>query len=118
LKLHVEQAQVDDYRAYLKDKYRPPSKGGNTGAWHQHVLKIGGETYSFLAAHAGKFVYKGETVSFDWEWDETKRFRNVAIDSVVAHKRDGSPVTRGSRGGKAWRTAENRLPARRSNWKD
>lgn len=116
--MRVEQAEVEHYRAYLKDKYRPPSKGGNAGAWHQHVLRIGGENYSFLAAHAGKFVFKGETVSFDWDWDETKRFRNVVVDSVVAHRRDGSPVVRGSRGGKAWRIAETRLPARRSEWKD
>lgn len=116
--MRVERAVVERYRAYLKDKYRPPSKGGNTGAWHQHVLRIDGENYSFLAAHAGKFVFKGETVSFDWDWDETKRFRNVVADSVVAHGRDGSPVVRGSRGGKAWRTAETRLPARRSEWKD
>jgi hypothetical protein len=118
LQLRVEEAEIEDYRAFRKDKSRPPSKGGNTGAWHQHVLRIGGESYSFLAAHAGKFVYKGERVSFDWDWDETNRFRNVVVNSVVAHKRDGSPLIRGSRDDKAWRTADTRLPARRGEWKD
>jgi hypothetical protein len=117
-RLRVERAEVEHYGVYLKDKSRPPSRGGNSRAWHQHVLTIGGERYSFLAAWSGKFVYKGETVSFDWDWDEDKRYRNVEISSVFAVRANGEEVVRGDRGSKAWRTADNRLPARRSEWKD
>lgn len=63
----MEDAEVEHYGIYSKEKHRSHSKGGNTGAWHPHVLRIGGESLSFLAAHAGKFVYKNETISFDWE---------------------------------------------------
>lgn len=116
--MRVEQAEVEHYGVYLKDKSRPPSRGGNSRAWHQHVLTIDGERYSFLAAWSGKFLYKGETVSFDWDWDEGKRYRNVDASSVVALKANGEEIVRGDRGSKPWRTANNRLPARRSEWKD
>lgn len=116
--MRVEKAQVEHYGVYLKDKSRPPSRGGNKRAWHQHVLTIGGERFSFLAAWSGKFVYRGETVSFEWEWDEDRRYRNIDVTSVVAHKQSGEDVARGERGSKTWRTADTRLPARRSEWKD
>ena len=37
----VESATIDSYEIYLKDKHRPPSRGGNGRAWHSHVIKIG-----------------------------------------------------------------------------
>ena len=116
--MRVEQAEFQSYGVYLKDKSRPPSRGGNSRAWHQHVITIDGEKYSFLATWSGKFVYKGETVSFDWEWDESGKYRNVDVASVVAWSKAGDKIVRGDRGSKKWRTADNRLPARRSEWKD
>lgn len=83
-RVKVEKANVENYGVSLKDKPRPPSRGGNKKAWHQHVITIGGENYSFLAAWSGKFVFKGETTSFDWEWDSTQKYRNVDIATVVA----------------------------------
>lgn len=70
--MRVENAKVEKYRTFLKDKYRPPSKGGNTGAWHLHVLQVNGESYSFLNAGSQKFVFKNDTVSFEWEWDDAR----------------------------------------------
>lgn len=116
--MKVERAELEDYAIYLRDKYRPPSRGGNKTAWHSHVLTIDGEKYSFLAPWRGKFVYKGETVSFDWEWDQTGKYRNVDRGSIVAWSSTGEPVLRGHRGDKKWRTADTRLPARRSEWDD
>jgi hypothetical protein len=81
-------------------------------------MTIGGERYSFLAPWSGKFVHKGETISFDWDWDKDQRYRNVDVASVVARKPNGELIRRGERGSKAWRTADTRLPARRSEWKD
>lgn len=116
--MRIEQAEVEHYGVYLKDKSRPPSRGGNSRAWHQHVLTIGGERYSFLAPWSGKLIYKGETVSLDWEWDASGKHRNVDRASVVAWSKAGEQVWRGERGDKRWRTADNRLPARRSEWKN
>jgi hypothetical protein len=116
--MRMEKAAVQDYGAYLKDKSRPPSRGGNRRGWHQHVITIDGERYSFLAPWSGKFVYKDETVSFEWEWDETGKYRNVDPLSVVAWGPDGNAKRRGERGNKPWRTADTRLPARRSEWND
>lgn len=115
---HVEDATPDDYRAILKDKYRPPSRGGNTRAWHQHVMTIAGERYSFLALGARKWVYAGDMVSFTWSWDASRQYRNVDPNSVMVRNKAGEPVVRGERGSKKWRTAETRLPVRRSEWKD
>lgn len=110
----VERAEFESYGVHLKDKSRPPSRGGNTRAWHQHIITISGERYSFLATWSGKFVYKGETVSFDWEWDESGKYRNVDVTTVVAVSKASVEIIRGDRGTKKWRTADTRLPARRS----
>lgn len=116
--MRIEKAEIELYGVYLKDKSRPPSRGGNKRAWHQHVMTIGGETYSFLAAWSGKFVFKGETVSFEWEWDDTQKYRNADIVTVVAVNKEGNEKRRGERGGKPWRTANTRPPGRRSEWDD
>lgn len=116
--MRLEEAEVEHYGVYLKDKPRPPSRGGNSRAWHQHVLTINGDKYSFLAPWSGKLVYKGETVSLDWEWDATGQYRNVDRVSVVAISKGGRQIWRGERGDKRWRTADTRLPGRRSEWED
>ncbi len=112
--MRIEKADLENYGVYLKEKSRPPSRGGNKRAWHQHVMEISGEKYSFLAAWSGKFVFKGETVSFDWEWDETHKYRNADAASVLAWTADGKHKRRGERGSKIWRTADTRPPGRRS----
>lgn len=111
--MRVEKTKVDDYKAFLKDKYRPPSKGGNTRAWHQHVLTIKGEKYSFLALGARKWVFKDDLVSFEWDWDETRQYRNIDPDSVQVWNASGQEVVRGERGSKHWRSADTRLPGSR-----
>jgi hypothetical protein len=103
--------------AVLKDKHRPPSKGGNTRAWHLHVLTIDRETYSFLALGARKWVFVGDTVSFDWDWDTTHRWRNIDPDTVITLDKAGSVVVRGHRGSKKWRNAEARMPVSRREWR-
>lgn len=114
----VEDVTLDVYRAILKDESRPPSRGGNTRAWHQHILTIDGERYPFLALGARKWVFAGDRVSFEWSWDASHRYRNVDPNSIRVRDKTGKPVVRGNRGGKKWRTAETRLPARRRDWKD
>jgi hypothetical protein len=116
--MKIENAPVEHYGAYLKDKYRPPSKGGNTGAWHQHVLTIGGEKYSFLARGSRKWVFASDLVSFEWDWDETKQYRNIKPETVVAKDKGGKLVRRGDRTSKPWRTAETRMPASRREQRD
>ena len=49
---------------------------------------------------------------------KAKRYRSIEISTVFAVRTNGEEVVRGDRGSKAWRTADNRLPARRSEWKD
>lgn len=115
---HVERAVPEDYRAILKDKYRPPSKGGNTAAWHQHILTVNGERYAFLALGSSKWAFVGDTVSFDWCWDPSGNYRNIQPDTMVVWNKAGQPVVRGNRGQKLWRTADARPPGRRSEWKD
>ena len=65
LYMRVERATVQNYRTVLTDKYRPPSKGGNTRAWHRHSLTINDESYSFWALGAKRWVYASDTVTFE-----------------------------------------------------
>ena len=116
--MQIEFARVEHYGSYLKDKYRPPSKGGNTGAWHQHVLTIGGEKYSFLARGSRKWVFATDLVSFDWDWDESKQYRNANPETIVTKNAAGALVLRGERTTKPWRTAETRMPASKREQRD
>lgn len=116
--MRIDNAPVEHYGAYLKDKYRPPSRGGNTGAWHQHVLTIRGEKYSFLARGSRKWVFASDLVSFEWDWDETKKYRNIKAESLITKDKNGKLVLRGDRSWKPWRTADTRMPASRREQRD
>ncbi|GAA0317880.1 hypothetical protein GCM10009087_30320 [Sphingomonas oligophenolica] len=110
---------IGDYRTVLREPSRPPSKGGNTAALHGHSIKIGDAWYSFLALGAQKWVFASDTVAFDWAWDASGKYRNIVKESIRTLDKNGVPVVRGNRGSKPkLRTAQTRLPARRSEWKD
>jgi hypothetical protein len=113
----VEDATVSLYQTTLAEAYRPPSKGGNTRAWHTHTLTIEDERYSFLALGSKKWVFAGDFVSFKWAWNETRRYRNIIPETISTKDKHGEVVVRGDRGNKPWRTALTRLPARRREWK-
>lgn len=117
--LTVDWTAIDDYRTSLREPSRPPSKGGNTAALHGHSIKIGDFWYSFLALGAQKWVFASDTVAFDWAWDASGKYRNIIKESILTSDKNGMPVVRGNRGSKpTLRTAQTRLPARRSEWKD
>jgi hypothetical protein len=111
-------ARIERYTTILREKSRPPSRGGNTKALHVHVLTIGGQTYSFLALGSQQWVYKTDTVSFDYEIKDGK-YRNVVKETIRVLDKNGNPVTRGNRGfKKTLRTATTRAPVSRREWRD
>jgi hypothetical protein len=114
----VVNAKIDSYVAYLKDKHRPPSRGGIGRAWHSHVITIGEHTYSFLGLGFRKWAYKSDTVSFAWHWDQTQRWRNIIPETFEARDKGGVVIVRGHRGSKPWRTATTRAPVSRREWRD
>lgn len=116
--MRVENARVEDYKTYLQEPGRPPSKGGNTPAWHGHVIVVDGERYSFRALGTKKWIYVDDTVSFDWEWDQSGKYRDIDPKSIAVRDKRGAPVTRGERGTKTWRTAPARMPASRREQRD
>lgn len=114
----VQGVHVTRYTTILIEQHRPPSRGGNTRAWHSHALWIDGEKYTFRALGSKKWVYVGDRVSFRWRWDPSQRWRNIDIDSVKVADKNGTEVIRGERGFKRWRTAPTRLPASRREQRD
>jgi hypothetical protein len=113
----VTNKQIDDYKIFLREKYRPPSRGGNSRALHSHVLYIGGERYSFLAVGSQQWVYKSDTVSFEFEI--RGGYKNVMKDTLITVDSSGNRVVRGNRGYKRQlRTADTRLPASRRERRD
>lgn len=111
--LTVTDAKLDSYQAFLSEHHRPPSKGGNTRALHAHVLRLAGESYSFFAMGAKKWVFAADTVSFKYLVTE-KGYRNILRDTLVARDKDGKPVVRGLRERKqVLRSAPTRLPGSR-----
>lgn len=108
----ITDQHFEKYRLFLVEKHRPPSRGGNTGALHAHVLFIEGERYSFLALGSQQWAYKSDTVSFAYELKDG--YKNVVRDTFVAVSKSGVPVVRGDRGFKVkLRTADSRMPASR-----
>jgi hypothetical protein len=116
--MFVEKSTLDDYQTSLKDKYRPPSRGGNTHAWHQHRLTLDGKVYSFLALGSKKWVFKNDTVSFEWEWDNSQKYRNIKSETLQTWDKNSNIIIRGERDSKPWRTSESRLPCSRREAKN
>ncbi|CAA2136781.1 hypothetical protein [Hyphomicrobium sp. ghe19] len=111
--MRVENAKVERHRTFLKEKYRPPNKGGNTGALHLHVLEVNGESYSSLNAGSQKFVSKNDTASFELEWDDTRKYRNIQGEIISVRDMNGKLVIRQIGAFKKWRTAKARTPVSR-----
>lgn len=113
----IKDAKIDDYFTVLKEKSRPPSRGGNTKARHAHYIKIEGKIYSFLAFGSKQWVYKSDRVSFEFEMKG--EYRNVLPESIRTTDKDGNVVIRGLRGfSKELRTANTRLPGSRRECRD
>lgn len=92
----ITDAQIDSYKLYLHEPSRPPSRGGDTGALHQHVIYIAGERYSFMALGSQRWVFKTDRVSFDYELNGP--YRNILKETLVTVDAKGKPVVRGNRG--------------------
>ncbi|TVU87765.1 hypothetical protein FQP89_19490 [Vreelandella titanicae] len=108
----IENAKIEDYQKYLKEKSRPPSRGGNTKSLHAHILVIDGKQYSFLALGSQQWVFKTDLVSFEYELDG--QYRNVDKETLVTTDKSGNKVVRGNRGFKRQlRTADARMPVSR-----
>ncbi len=110
-------AKIENYTTILKEKSRPPSKGGNTKARHSHAIFIDNVMYTFLVFGSQQWAYKTDTVSFEYDVVDDK-YNNIKKETLVTVDKNGDPVVRGNRGSKKLRTADTRLPARRSEWKD
>jgi hypothetical protein len=114
--LKIENRKIERYTKYLNEKSRPPSKGGNTGALHSHILIIDNEKYSFLALGSQQWVFKSDTVSFEYEIKG--QYKNIVTGTLVTIDEDGNEVIRGNRGYKSrLRTADTRMPASRREMK-
>lgn len=108
----ITNKKIESYSKYLKEKSRPPSRGGNTKAFHAHYLVIGGETYSFLALGSQQWVFKTDLVSFEYEIKGT--YKNIIVDTLTTVDKNGCEVVRGNRGCKRkLRTADARMPVSR-----
>lgn len=107
----------DDYSAGHVEKYRPPSKGGNTSAIHAHRIEIEGEGYYFMARGSRQWVYKGGRGRFAWY---TKDNRCIILRGTLQiWDKDSNPVTRGDhRAKRKQRTAETRMPVSRREMRD
>ena len=113
----IDHRKIDKYTHFLKESYRPPSKGGNVNALHSHVLEIDGVKYSFLALGSQHWVFKSDTVSFDYEIKDG--YKNIIVDTIAMIDRNGKSIVRGNRGYKnQLRTAQARLPTSRREQRD
>jgi len=109
----ITAATLDEYMTYLTENHRPPSRGGNTAALHVHTIVISGDQYTFFALGSRKWVYQGDTVSFEYTIKQGK-YRNIEKSTLETRDKDGQVVIRGDRGFKpTLRTASARLPGSR-----
>lgn len=108
----IEGRRISKYTTFLQENSRPPSRGGNTKALHSHQMIIDGEKYSFLAFGSKHWVYKRDTVSFEYETKDI--YKNIIKESLLTVDENGKKVVRGLRNfDKPLRTAETRMPVSR-----
>lgn len=110
--MKIENAKIEKYSNYLIEESRPPSRGGNTEALHRHFVTINKITYSFQALGTKQWVFKEDTVSFDYETNG--QYKNIIPDTLETINKKGETVVRGIRGEKnKLRTAKARMPVSR-----
>ncbi|MDS9873558.1 hypothetical protein RMI40_01725 [Pseudomonas protegens] len=111
-KLRVEGKKITSYGLFLQEPSRPPSRGGNTGALHSHIIEIEGEKFSFLALGSKRWVFKSDFVTFDYEIKNG--YKNIIKETIITIDRYGETVSRGNRGfKKQLRSTSARLPGSR-----
>lgn len=93
----VENVQIEKYVTLFKYKYCPLVPNEYTGLWYQHRLIIDNEVYSFLALGAQRWVFKQDTVSFEWDWDKTGKYRNIKATTLQTSNKNGKEIVRGTR---------------------
>ena len=112
----IEEKKISSYTTFLQENSRPPSRGGNTKALHSHQMIIDGEKFSFLAYGAKHWVYKRDTVSFEYETKDI--YKNIIKETIETTDQNGKEVVRGLRGfEKPLRTSETRMPVSRREMK-
>ncbi|MCY1451203.1 hypothetical protein D9M71_680580 [compost metagenome] len=115
--IKVEGKKISGYKFYLLEEYRPPSRGGNTSALHSHIFEIDGEKYSFQALGSQQWIYKSDTVYFEYEINGT--YKNVKKETIVTLDKSGKKVERGNRDvKKKLRTAKSKLPTSKREQRD
>ena len=85
--MRVEKAQFQQYETIALH--------GSINAIHR--ITIGGEVYSFVAPLRRRWVYKNDTISFDWELDSDTGQRRIDCDTVAVLNKDGIPIKHGCR---------------------
>jgi len=113
----IDLSKVDEYTTILIEKYRSPSKGGNTSALHSHRLVIEGKEYFFKARGAKKWVYKTDKCIFAWYLENDRN--QILKETLEAYDKNKKFVARGDRRAKnVLRTADQRLPCSRREARD
>ena len=92
----INGATFTKYQSFLIEAYRPPSRGGNTKALHSHRMLIGENWYSFLALGSKQFVFKTDTVKFEYV-KTPEGYLNVRKHTIVTKDAKGKMVHRGDR---------------------
>jgi glucose-6-phosphate dehydrogenase assembly protein OpcA len=110
--MKIENEKIEKYSKLLLEKSRPPSKGGNTEASHMHLITINNIKYSFKALGAKQWIFKADTVSFEYEINGN--YKNIIPSTLITTDKNGEIVLRGIRGEKdKLRTADARMPVSR-----
>ena len=116
--LRLENVQISDYKTFLVEYSRPPSKGGNTSAMHAHTIWVGDRKFSFWARGARKFIFKTDEASFDY-YETEDGYLNILPRSIICRDAKGKIAHRGDRRSKAkLRSAPTRMPGSRRERKN
>lgn len=101
-KNEIKNEKVVSYKFSHLEDHRPPSRGGTTNDNYLHILTINKKDYTFIAIGQRKWVFKHDTVSF--EYHERQGRREISKNTLKALDKNGNEVVRGDRGVKnKWR---------------
>jgi hypothetical protein len=115
--MKIENAKTEKYTSSLLEESRPPSKGGNTEALYMHFVTINNITFSFKALGTKQWIFKEDTVSFEYE--NNGEYKNIIHKTLETINKKGEIVVRGIRGEKnKLRTAKTRMPVSRKEMRN
>ena len=94
----LKNVKITDYRTRAMER-RKGGSGDSAKILHSHSFMVDGIEYTFLAKGHTQWIFKTDTVTFEYYTNEVKGrvYNNLVKSSLVTKDKNGETVIRGDR---------------------